>query len=187
MLRGPQSTLYGSGSLAGNVRYIMTKPELRKFSGKVSMGYGLTEGSDGDNLNPDLVVNVPLGDTFAIRANIGQIKNAGVVDYPNVYVLDAKGDPVVTNGDIVNAKPVYHYVKDADTVDIRVGDRPLVDDLPDVVLVEERDQPVDRCVDTFDRTRERTVVDAREDRAEIPTRDRLCRCHPGDATAVVRG
>ena len=39
VLRGPQSTLYGSGSLAGNVRYIMTKPELRQFSGKVSMGY----------------------------------------------------------------------------------------------------------------------------------------------------
>ena len=121
VLRGPQSTLYGSGSLAGNVRYIMTKPDLHGFSGKVSMGYGVTAGSAGDNLNPDLTLNVPLGDTFAVRANIGQIKNAGVVDYPNVYVLDAHGDPVVTNGDIVNAKPVYRYVHDADTVDIKYG------------------------------------------------------------------
>ncbi len=64
VLRGPQSTLYGSGSLAGNVRYIMTKPDLRRFSGEASMGYSLTDGSDGDNLNPDLMLNVPLGDSF---------------------------------------------------------------------------------------------------------------------------
>ena len=40
------------------------------------------------------MLNMPLGDTFAIRLNAGMIDNDGVVDYPNVYVLDANGVPV---------------------------------------------------------------------------------------------
>ena len=121
VLRGPQGTLYGSGSLAGNVRYIMKKPELSAFSGKASISYGQTDGSDGDNVNPDLMVNIPLGSTAAFRANIGQIKNDGIVDYPNLYTLDGNGDPVATGGDVVNGLPVYRSAKDVDTVDLKYG------------------------------------------------------------------
>jgi iron complex outermembrane recepter protein len=67
------------------------------------------------------LMNIPLGDTFAVRFNLGAIKNDGVVDYPNVYVLDANGDPVVTGGDILNALPVYESLKDVDDVDIKYG------------------------------------------------------------------
>jgi iron complex outermembrane recepter protein len=120
VLRGPQGTLYGSGSLAGNVRYIMQKPDLSGFSGEASIGFGQTDGSDGYNLNPDIMLNMPVGETFAIRLNAGMIDNDGIVDYPNVYVLDANGDPVV-NGDVVTAEPVYRSVKDADDVEIKYG------------------------------------------------------------------
>jgi outer membrane receptor protein involved in Fe transport len=48
------------------------------------------------------------------------IDNDGIVDYPNVYVLDANGDPVV-NGDVVTATPVYRSVKDVDDVEIKYG------------------------------------------------------------------
>ena len=121
VLKGPQGTLYGSGSLAGNVRYIMNKPDLEDFSGQASLGFGLTDGSSGYNFNPDLLMNIPLGETFALRFNLGMIKNDGVVDYPNVYVLDSNGDPVVTGGDILNALPVYQSLKDVDDVDIKYG------------------------------------------------------------------
>ncbi len=120
VLRGPQGTLYGSGSLAGNVRYIMRKPDLSGFSGEASVGFGQTDGSDGYNLNPDVMLNMPLSDTFALRVNAGMIDNDGVVDYPHVYVLDANGDPVV-NGDIFTATPVYTSVEDADDVEITYG------------------------------------------------------------------
>ncbi len=71
VLKGPQGTLYGSGSLAGNVRYIMNKPDMEAFSGRASVGFGVTHGSSGNNFNPDLLMNIPLGDTFAVRFNIG--------------------------------------------------------------------------------------------------------------------
>jgi outer membrane receptor protein involved in Fe transport len=120
VLRGPQGTLYGSGSLAGNVRYIMKKPDTTVFSGQVSLGYSTTEGSGGHNLNPDILLNVPLGRTLALRLNAGQVKNDGIIDYPHVYVLDSNGDPVV-DGDLLTATPVYRSVQDADDVDIKYG------------------------------------------------------------------
>ena len=118
VLRGPQGTLYGSGSLAGNVRYIMRKPDMKEFSGKASLNFGVTEGSGGYNLNPDIMLNIPASDTFAFRLNAGLINNDGIIDYPNVYQTDANGDPVV-NGDVTTALPVYHEVKDVDDVDIK--------------------------------------------------------------------
>ncbi len=45
----------------------------------------MTEGSDGYNFNPDLMLNMPLSDTAAFRINAGMIDNDGIVDYPNVY------------------------------------------------------------------------------------------------------
>ena len=118
VLRGPQGTLYGSGSLAGNVRYIMNKPDAKAFAGSASLNFGMTDGSDGYNLNPDLMLNMPAGDTLAFRMNAGMIDNDGIVDYPNVYKLDSNGDPVV-NGDVTTATPEYHKVKDVDDVDIK--------------------------------------------------------------------
>ncbi len=120
VLRGPQGTLYGSGSLAGNVRYLMRKPDLSGFSGEAAIGFGQTDGSDGYNLNPDIMLNMPVGEKFAIRLNAGMIDNDGIVDYPNVYELDGNGDPVV-NGDVLTALPVYRSVKDVDDVDIKYG------------------------------------------------------------------
>jgi outer membrane receptor protein involved in Fe transport len=118
VLRGPQGTLYGSGSLAGNVRYIMKKPDVSGFSGKASLNFGTTEGSDGYNLNADLLLNLPVSETFAFRLNAGMIDNDGIVDYPNVYQTDANGDPVV-DGDVLTALPVYQNVEDVDDVDIK--------------------------------------------------------------------
>ncbi|WP_078083470.1 TonB-dependent receptor [Microbulbifer mangrovi] len=118
VLRGPQGTLYGSGSLAGTVRYIMNKPKLGEFEAKVGTSFSQTEGSEGFNLNSDALVNVPLGEKLAFRANVGMIDNDGIVDYANVYETDASGTPVAEGGDIANGAPVFKHVEDADYVDI---------------------------------------------------------------------
>ena len=38
VLRGPQGTLFGSGSLAGTLRYITQQPQLGKFGGAIEVG-----------------------------------------------------------------------------------------------------------------------------------------------------
>jgi len=122
VLRGPQGTLYGSGSLAGTVKYRMNKPEVDEFYGSVSSSFGQSDGSEGNNFTSDVMVNIPLSDRVAFRANVGKIDNDGIVDYSNIYQLDSSNyAPVATNNDIANGAPIFNSVEDADTVDITYG------------------------------------------------------------------
>ncbi|GAB2676598.1 TonB-dependent receptor [Aliiglaciecola aliphaticivorans] len=122
VLRGPQGTLYGSGSLAGTVKYRMNKAETDEFYGSVGMSVGQTKGSEGNSINMDAMVNIPLSETLAFRANIGRIDNDGIVDYTNVYVLDADNyAPAAQGGDLATGGVSFRSVEDADTVDIDYG------------------------------------------------------------------
>ena len=122
VLRGPQGTLYGSGSLAGTVKYRMNQAELGETYGSAGLTLGQTEGSEGNNLNMDVMFNLPLGDTLAFRANIGRIDNDGIVDYTNVYQLDSNNyAPAAQGGDLATGGPSFRSVEDADTVDINYG------------------------------------------------------------------
>src|SRR3989454_3705612 len=66
VLRGPQGTLFGAGSLAGTVRYISNQPELGVSStfGEVG-GHWVGGGSPGSTAK--LGFNVPMGDKAALR------------------------------------------------------------------------------------------------------------------------
>lgn len=80
VLRGPQGTLYGAGSVGGTLRFIFNKPDTEKFSAKVSAGFGATEDADDLNYTVDGVVNIPLSDTAAVRISAGYEEQAGFVD-----------------------------------------------------------------------------------------------------------
>jgi iron complex outermembrane receptor protein len=118
ILRGPQGTLYGSGSLGGTVRYIMNRPDVSRFYGKIDGTYGQTDGSDGNNQSANIMLNMPLNDDFAIRFNVGTISNDGVIDYVNAYQVDDGGSPVSQGGDFVLGGPIIQSITDADTVEI---------------------------------------------------------------------
>ncbi|MBL4911106.1 MAG: TonB-dependent receptor [Alteromonadaceae bacterium] len=120
VLRGPQGTLYGSGSLAGTVRYRMNEPDVDEFYGSVSTSYSQTKGSNGNNLNTDILLNIPLSDRVAFRFNLGKIDNDGIVDYANVYKLDSNNYAPATS-DLAVGAPSFERVNDADTVDITYG------------------------------------------------------------------
>jgi len=118
VLRGPQSTLYGSGSLGGTVRYIMNRPDPEAFEAKVYGELSQTKGSDGYNWNADAMLNIPLSENSALRFSLGRVDEDGVIDYVNVYRTGPDGLPVAEGGDILNGDPVYYNEEDADTVEV---------------------------------------------------------------------
>jgi iron complex outermembrane receptor protein len=79
VLRGPQGTLFGSGSLSGTVRYITNQPELGVTNGTVELGGNFTGGgSVGGNVKA--AFNVPLGDKAALRVASYFNRIAGYMD-----------------------------------------------------------------------------------------------------------
>jgi iron complex outermembrane recepter protein len=67
VLRGPQGTLYGSGSMGGTVKLVTNEPILNRFEGSVD-AFGSGTSGGGFNRGGNLMLNVPLlADTFAMR------------------------------------------------------------------------------------------------------------------------
>ena len=117
-MRGPQGTLYGSGSLGGTVRFVMNEPSTEEFDARIDTSIGTTSSSPGQNFSADIMLNIPLSDELAFRFSSGIIDNDGVIDYANVYATDADGMPLAEGGDIAYGKPIYTNNKQADTVDV---------------------------------------------------------------------
>jgi len=83
VLRGPQGTLYGEGSMAGTIRLISAKPDPNAFSGKVDLTYSNTDGG-GNNGMANAVLNLPLiKDTLALRVAGFYSDMSGYVDAIN--------------------------------------------------------------------------------------------------------
>lgn len=78
-LRGPQGTLFGSGSVGGTLRYITNQPRTDKVEGKVEANINVV---DEDELGGHLkgALNVPLSDKAAIRAVGYYTRYAGFID-----------------------------------------------------------------------------------------------------------
>jgi iron complex outermembrane recepter protein len=79
VLRGPQGTLFGAGSLSGTVRYITNQPELGARKGFAELGGSLT-GGGGPGGHVKLGFNVPLGDQAALRVASYYNRLAGFID-----------------------------------------------------------------------------------------------------------
>lgn len=96
VLRGPQGTLYGSGSLGGTIRFVMNAPDLSGFDAKGEVGLSKTAHTHTTNEDLNGMINLPISDTFAVRINAGASDDAGFINQTNLYVLDSSGVPVLS-------------------------------------------------------------------------------------------
>src|SRR4051812_35331222 len=79
VLRGPQGTLFGSGSESGTVRYITNQPKLGTSESIAELGVDMTQdGGPGGNLK--YATNVPLSATTAMRVAAYYTKYGGFID-----------------------------------------------------------------------------------------------------------
>jgi outer membrane receptor protein involved in Fe transport len=89
VLRGPQGTLYGAGTMGGAVRYIPQRPQTDAFSYQVRGDvYDLSHSGDA-GYEGGGTVNIPLiDDTLAFRASVDYADDPGFIDY-NYLVREA--------------------------------------------------------------------------------------------------
>lgn len=117
VLKGPQATLYGSGSLGGTVRYILRSPEFDSFTGSATVTASQVSGSSNVGYSEDLTLNVPLGETVAFRATATRFDYPGITDYVNVYKRGADKIPTYTGSIFANNNYTFISKKDADNWD----------------------------------------------------------------------
>ena len=66
VLRGPQGTLYGAGSMGGTIKLVTNPPKLGTFEGAASVDASQTTGGS-TNGGGSLMLNFPIGDRAALR------------------------------------------------------------------------------------------------------------------------
>jgi len=118
VLRGPQGTLYGSGSMGGTVKVITNQPKLGTWEGSVQATLSGTQGGSG-NYGGNVALNVPLGDMFALRLVGGYTYRSGWVD--NITVSPFPIDPATkVYGDLL-AAPVQGVVHQSNDMRLSGG------------------------------------------------------------------
>lgn len=93
VLRGPQGTLYGAGSLGGALRLIPNDPKLHTVSGEVEMGADRVAHSSGTGYTLDGVLNLPIASTMAFRIAAKYDYQPGWI---NVYGLLKRASPGIS-------------------------------------------------------------------------------------------
>lgn len=100
VLRGPQGTLYGAGSMGGTIRIITNKPQLHTFAASTQATFSNTQGGSL-NGGGSAMVNIPIGQDSALRLvgsvshRSGWIKRVVLNPFPQ--------DTATTRGNVLQA------------------------------------------------------------------------------------
>ena len=113
VLRGPQGTLYGKNSVGGAINLITARPVFGQSLGKVSVDMG-----DYDLLKTKLMLNIPLGDSMAMRIATASVERDGNIK--NIY-----------------SKAPTPFINDRDSNSFRLSLAWQLNDSTDILLVHE--------------------------------------------------
>lgn len=102
-LRGPQGTLFGSGSVGGTIRYITNQPEFGITEGTLEANINMVEEDDiGGSLKG--AVNLPLFDNAAMRVVAYYQRYGGFID-----AIGPAGGENVNGGDRVGGRLSFKF------------------------------------------------------------------------------
>ncbi|MFU8765041.1 MAG: TonB-dependent receptor [Haliea sp.] len=85
VLRGPQGTLFGKNAVGGVINIHRIKPIPGEWAGKLR-GRAEEHGA----FSVEGLLNIPLGDTAAVKINLAQVEQAGY--YDNITTGEEEGD-----------------------------------------------------------------------------------------------
>lgn len=104
VLRGPQGTLYGSGSLAGTVRYIHNRPDTENTAFSIGASVESMSESDEQSYDFSAMANVPVSVNAAFRVAATYADIGGLFDATDVFERDSAGIPVLQDpADVVGS------------------------------------------------------------------------------------
>lgn len=123
ILRGPQGTYFGAGSIGGTVRLIPERPDMTDTSARLSATASQTEAGDGLDSNLSAIVNLPIASDVAALRVLGFRRQEA--DYVrNLQTGRKVGGGTVWGGRIaLRIRPVdeldllFQYVKDRTEAD----------------------------------------------------------------------
>ena len=115
VLRGPQGTLYGAGSLGGTVKLVTNKPDFQGFYGSAQTTGSGTEGGSF-NYSQKAMLNIPIvSDVVALRLVGDVTHNSGWIDrvvesgFPLPNSDGSRGNVLATPASVI-----HHGVNDED-------------------------------------------------------------------------
>jgi iron complex outermembrane recepter protein len=110
VLRGPQGTLYGSGSMGGTVKFVPNEPAFEQFSAKIGVEADHIQHSDGLGNTGYAVFNIPITEKLAARLMMWGEHEQGYIDR---YLVDPSNylgvDTNVPPDRGVNSSTYYGY------------------------------------------------------------------------------
>ncbi len=121
VLSGPQGTLFGASSQAGNVRLITNKADLSDSFGSVDLGTSFSPDGEAST-NVEAVYNLPLNDRLAVRGVAYFDRQGGFIDQVagtrNVSesARFRSGSAVRANGEVVGARAGFQAGADLSDV-----------------------------------------------------------------------
>lgn len=107
VIKGPASVTSGEGALAGAINFVPRRPKLGDTSGEVLASYG---SFDSARLAADL--NLPLGDTVAVRGDLSWSRSSGWIDDTDSRTFAASGSLLFKPSDRFSATLSADYFED---------------------------------------------------------------------------
>jgi iron complex outermembrane receptor protein len=103
VLRGPQGTLYGSGSMGGTFKLITNQPDLSTLQGSLQTTLSGTEGG-GFNHSANIMLNVPvISGKLAVRFVATEAYTSGWIDRVVLDPFPLVSPNGATRGDVASA------------------------------------------------------------------------------------